>query len=155
MNQDKIGKTKVTEKQKKMVIYITIFVLTIIVIGGYFLAKVYLGDRKTDSEKVIEYMEELGRDFYENYYYSQLDSLKGNLMIEDTTSFLKNFEQEGISVPLTRVIELHFRTEKAINKQIGKYKCDFSQTKFIIYPQSPYEKKSYKLEPHIMCNNLQ
>lgn len=142
------------EKKKKKIIYISILILTITVICLYFLTNKYVENKKTDSENVIEYMEKLGKDFYESYYYPQLSELKENGMIEDIPSFLKNFTESGISVSLNKLIDLHFQTEDAINKKISKYKCDFSKTRFVIYPKEPYEKKAYKLEPQIVCEKL-
>ena len=110
--------------------------------------------KKTDSENISEYIEKLGKEFYEDYYYQQLKNLKENHMIEDINTFLKNYETTGISVTLNQMIELHFKTEKEINRYLKKYQCDYETTGFIIYPKSPYEKKSYRLESHISCNNL-
>ena len=110
--------------------------------------------KKTDSENISQYIEKLGKEFYENYYYPQLKDLQANHMIEDRTTFLKNFETTGIPVTLNRVIELRFKTEKEINRYLRNYQCDFKTTGFTVYPKSPYEKKSYQLEPHIVCQNL-
>lgn len=142
------------ERKKKIILYILIILLTVIVICFYFLTSKYMENKKPDSENVIEYMEKLGKEFYESYYYPQLGELKKNDMIEDIPIFLKNFTDTGISVSLKKVIDLHFRTEESINKTLEKYKCDFSKTQFIIYPQEPYEKKSYKIEPQIVCEKI-
>ena len=110
--------------------------------------------KKSASENVTEYIEKLGKAFYEDYYYLQLSGLKSNHMVEDTSTFLENFVTSGIPVTLNQVLELHFKTEKQVNKAIKKYQCDFETTGFIIYPEPPYEKKSYRIEPHISCQNL-
>ncbi len=147
-------KKELTDKQKKLIVYAIIGILVIGVIVLYFASKKAQENEKTDTEKAIEYVRELGKDFYETYYYPQLAELKENEMIEDIPTFLANFTDTGISVSLNVVTQNHFRTEEAINKEIGDYKCDFDDTKVIIYPVEPYEKTSYKIAPMLSCKNL-
>lgn len=147
-------KKELTDKQKKIIVYAIIVLLILSVIGLYFLSDYYNEIRKTDSERMIEYMENLGKDFYEDYYFDQLGELKKQNMIQDVTSFLANLEKDGISVSLDLVIDQQFRNREEIKKEIGKYDCDYSATKVVIYPQEPYNKKAYEVKAHVTCNNL-
>lgn len=142
------------ENQKKKNIYLVLLILVLLVLILPLIIHSYIQSKKSASENVTEYIEKLGKKFYEDYYYQQLSGLKGNHMVEDTSTFLENFVTSGIPVTLNQVLELHFKTEKQINKAIKKYQCDFETTGFIIYPEPPYEKKSYRIEPHISCQNL-
>jgi len=139
---------------KKQNICIIVFVLLLLVLSLPFIIHSYMENKKSDLESVTEYIEKLGKKFYEDYYYLQLSELKENNMIEDSSNFLENFVINGIPVTLNQVIELHFKTEKELNKFLKKYQCDFETTGFTIYPEAPYEKKSYRLEPHVSCSNL-
>ena len=154
----KISDTKKAENlirnHKRKIIYITFLILIILLFSLPFIYHNYMESKKTDSENISQYIEKLGKEFYENYYYPQLKDLQANHMIEDRTTFLKNFETTGIPVTLNRVIELRFKTEKEINRYLRNYQCDFKTTGFTVYPKCPYEKKSYQLEPHIVCQNL-
>lgn len=147
-------KKELNEKQKKILVYAIIVLLILSVIGLYFFLNYYNENKKTDSERMIEYMENLGKDFYENYYFDQIGELEKQNMIQDATSFLANLENNGISVSLDLVIEQQFRNREEIKKEIKKYDCDYSATKVVIYPQDPYTKKAYKLEAHVTCNKL-
>lgn len=145
-----------TNKIKEMFIYIGIVIIVFIIFSVVIIfMKNGTNKPKSESEQVIKYMTNLGKDFYETYYYPQLSKLKENNMIEGSIEeYLYNFEKTGISVSLNKVIELQFKTEEAIDKELKKFDCDYDKTKFLIYPQSPYEKKSHKITPYIVCNNL-
>lgn len=145
---------KINDKQKKIIIYLFIIALIIIAIGLYFLLKKEEEKNVTDTDKVINYVEKLGRNFYEDYYYQQLEMMYQTEESNDIKGFLANFEQTGIPVTLNKVIELHFKTKESINQELSKYDCDFEETKFVIYPKDPYEKNSYKIEPHVVCKNI-
>jgi len=140
---------------KKIVIYVFVVGILILAIGIYFLSKGLLNKRQSDQKRVTHYIEELGKSFYEDYYYSQLNDMKNNQLIENIPAFLKNFESQGIPVSLNQLIELHFKTKEEIDKVLKNYHCSFEETGFQIYPKSPYQKSSYNLEFHIACENLQ
>lgn len=155
IKKEKVRKEKkLTDRQKKLIIYAIIVILIIGVILLFFVSEKSQEKEKSDTEKAIEYVRELGKDFYEDYYYEQLSDLKENEMIEDIPTFLANFKETGISVSLNVVIQNHFRTKEAIKKEIGEYNCDFDDTKVMIYPSDPYEKTSYKIAPILNCKNL-
>lgn len=165
MNEAKVidltEETKVEETPKKetknidkKIIYLIIVVLIIVTIGLYFLLKKEEGKNETQSDRAINYVEKLGKDFYEDYYYEQIETIHQNDESTDIKSFLTNFEENGISVTLNKVIELHFKTKETIDKELSKYDCNYDETKFIIFPKDPYEKNSYKIEAHLSCKNL-
>ncbi len=151
INKHEIG---FTNQKKKKMIYLSIIIVLIMVILIYFVSKAFLEARKTNQERVTEYIEKLAKDFYEDYYYPQLNDMKENELIEDIPTFLSNFEQRGIPISLNQLIEVHYKTESEINKVLKNYQCSFEETGFQIYPQSPYQKDSYKLDLHIVCENL-
>ena len=63
---------------KKIVIYVFVVGILILAIGIYFLSKGLLNKRQSDQKRVTHYIEELGKSFYEDYYYSQLNDMKNN-----------------------------------------------------------------------------
>lgn len=147
---------KSLNKKKEIYIYIGTIGIVFIVLAimiSFITSKT--NKPKSESEKVINYIESLGKDFYETYYYPQLSKLKENNMIEGSIEeYLHNFEKTGIPVSLNRIMELHVKTEESIDKELEKFDCNYDETKFVIYPQSPYDKNSYKITPYIVCNNL-
>lgn len=151
-----INSHKVTfnNQQKKKIIYLSIIILLILIIAIYFISKELIERNKTDRERVTSYVEDLAKDFYEDYYYPQLSDMKKNQLIEDIPMFLSNFEHQGIPVSLNNLIETHYKTEEEINKVLKEYQCSFEETGFQIYPLSPYHKNSYKIDLHIVCDNL-
>jgi len=143
----------ITEKKKNVLFTVFLF-LILCLFGIPFFIHYSTESKKNASENVEEYIEKLGKEFYEDYYYLQLEDLIENQMIEDTPTFLENFVTTGIPVTLNQILELHFKTEKELRKSLEKYQCDYETTGFIIYPEHPYEKKSYRIEPQIACKNL-
>lgn len=144
-----VKENKINDKQKKIIIYLIIITLIIITIGLCFLLKKPEKHEKT-TDKATGYIEDLGKDFYKDYYYGQMETIHQ----KDIKTFLMNFEETGIPVTLNQVIELHFKTKEEIDKELSEYDCDYEETKFTIYPKDPYDNNSYKIEPHVVCKNI-
>lgn len=106
----------------------------------------------TPEEKVTQAMEEIGTDFYQNFYYKQIGS-------DDTSraNFLKKFESQGIKVTLDNLTRYVPKEEENANKKeenlkvIDGSKCDKDVTKVVIYPQDPYGKDDFKIEVQLEC----
>lgn len=99
---------------------------------------------KRIEKKLNNRMQELGKDFYENYYYDQVGK-----------DFVKNYEANGIKVDLNNLARLNSNDSDAI---IGEFKnakgeaCNANNTKVTIYPKDPYEKTNYEIKVTLDCN---
>ena len=131
-------------KQRTFIIS-AIIVLILIIVIVLFLTN----SKKVDLEKSLENM---GKDFYENFYYKQIGKDDN-----EKKEFLKKYETMGIKVSLDNLE----RYDSGKNKdEVAKFKnektgkeCDKTNTLVIIYPQEPYEKTSYRIESILSCEN--
>ncbi len=144
------NKIKLNDKQKKLLIYgVLIISIMIVLIISVIVGK--MNNKQDEQERLTSYLKQEVKAFYEKNYYPQiLDS------IEDAKLFLSNFEKDGITISIEKLIENNVITEetakkKFINKDNHKL-CNFENTKVIIYPKDPYEKNSYTLKTILDCN---
>lgn len=146
---NKTPKTNLTDKQKKIVLYIGIGVLVLITLVIIF---IFSNDKKniTEKERLTNYLQDKAESFYKNDYYPQIAELT-----EDMATFLANFQDEGISMSINVLIDNIVMTEEEAkenmkNKENGTV-CDYNNTKAVIYPQKPYKKDSYKIRIQLDC----
>ncbi|NLJ17503.1 hypothetical protein [Globicatella sulfidifaciens] len=105
-----------------------------------------------NQAKLGKKLEEVGQDFYENFYYDQISSSKTE---EETTEFLERFEEVGIKVNLDNLSR--FDEEKYPNlidtfkNKKDNIECDIRNTRVIIYPKEPYTKTDYEINHELDC----
>ena len=139
MNLEKIKDTILKDK-KNLYILIGIVVVAVILIILIF----SLGGRKNImSEATLEQkLEEVGKDFYENKYYSSLD--------DEQKKNLANFSENGIRIDITN-LEVISPLDEDVKKQLEKDNCDLDNTKLVIIPKEPYGVKDYDLKIELSC----
>ena len=83
-------------------------------------------------------------------YYSQVSEIT-----EDMPTFLANFQEEGISMSINVLIDNGVITEDEAKENMknkdNDTKCDYDNTKAVIYPEEPYKKDSYKVRIQLDC----
>ena len=139
MNLEKIKDTILKDK-KNLYILIGIVVVAVILIILIF----SLGGRKNImSEATLEQkLEEVGKDFYENKYYSGLD--------DEQKKNLANLSENGIRIDITN-LEVISPLDEDVKKQLEKDNCDLDNTKLVITPKEPYGVKDYDLKIELSC----
>lgn len=130
---------------KKAIIAIVIIVLAIIAV-----VSVMLFIKKSNEEELNKSLEEMGKSFYENFYYEQI----GNSS-DERSALLSKFTTVGIKVDLdnlSRYDDGKFKDEisKFVNNQTNA-KCNTTNTKVTIYPKSPYGKTDYSVKTELDC----
>lgn len=118
--------------------------------GLYFVASnLNLFDQETKLEKKLE---EIGVDFYTNFYYEQISSNKTEQEVQE---FLEKYIETGINVDIDNLSR--FNEEKYPNlldeftNKKDNIACDIRNTKAIIYPKSPYTVEDYKVSAKLDC----
>ena len=120
----------------------------ILVIAIVIICLMPKNDKKDDSKELLEKFELAGLDFYENFYFPQIGSNS-----EEVQKFLSKYSSTGIKVSLDNLIKINYKSEEygeVLNKLAEK--CDKSNTKVVVYPESPYEQKAYRNEIVTECN---
>lgn len=144
-----MGKIRICNKKKfVMAISSCIILLVLIVTGILLLISNFKGGAQ--KNKLETYLEEMGIDFYENYYYDKIGSNE-----KERKEFLANFKDIGIKVNLDTLSKYDGnknadKVSKFVNKKTNQ-KCDYAATKVIFYPKEPYKVNSYTIETNIEC----
>ena len=130
---------------KKIVAFAAVLVL-VVVLGVVFAVKNGNSQEKVLSNK----LEQLGTDFYENFYYKQIGETK-----DARAEFLAKFKDIGIKVNLDNLIRHNTEESDELKKEFVNSKtneaCDTNNTKVVIYPKDPYNEKDYKIEVILEC----
>ena len=100
------------------------------------------GETRINNDTFQDELEKIGADFYENYYYSNLS--------EEEKVKLSNYTDNGIRIDITNLVVI-IPIDDSIQNQLRKDKCDFDQTKIVIYPKEPYGKQDYSIELELSC----
>jgi len=141
-----MGKTKKINK-KNIFIILSVLVVIAIVILVCFILLSKKGDNKKDLETSLNNM---GQTFYENFYYEQIGT-----SADERTSLLSKFTTVGIKIDLENLEKYNngeFSDEIAkFENSLTEEKCNKTNTKVIIYPQSPYGKTDYKISTELDC----
>lgn len=124
-------------KKNKIVSIICLAVIVVLII----ILVLVLHPSKED--KLNSYLNTMGKDFYENFYYKQLSS-NGN----DASTFLSKYSSIGIKVDLDNLNRYTDKNKEMIDEFTG---CDKNKTKVIFYPEDPYGKTDYKIETELSC----
>lgn len=141
--EEKETKTKVRLNKKIFIVLAIIIVIAVAVV-------IILTGKKSNEKELETTLSEMGKSFYENFYYEQIGS-SGDEKIE----LLSKFTTVGIKIDLENLGryndgEFSKDIEKFVNSKT-KGKCNKSNTKVIIYPTSPYGKTDYKIETELDC----
>lgn len=125
-------------------VLLVVLVVLIVVIVNPFAKKL------SQEEELKKKIETMGAEFYEELYYKQVETLG-----DEKSNFLKNYETVGIKVDLGNLSRYKGEDSEEILKEFVNKKtnkaCDKNKTQAIIYPQAPYDKKSYKIEVNLDC----
>lgn len=129
----------------KSVVIIIVIVVLAVVVG------VALGLGRKSNEKELENsLKEMGKSFYENFYYEQVGS-----SADERSSLLSKFTTVGIKIDLDNLGRYN---DGEFKDEISKFKnsktndkCNKTNTKVVIYPKSPYGKTDYTVKAELDC----
>lgn len=145
MEKLKVGKEKKSNKNIIIALVGAIIIVALAVVLGMLFMN------KNNNQKELEKsLEEMGRDFYENFYYDQIGG-----SADERTSLLSKFTTVGIKIDLDNLGrynngEYKEKISEFKNKKT-KEKCSKTDTKVVVYPKSPFGKTDYKMEIELEC----
>src|SRR5574344_1442722 len=126
-----------------------VIILAVLIVAIVFICVIFNKNSNSSSnvikkqkEELSGYLEQMGKDFYENFYYDQIG--------DDSTraTFLSKFTTIGIKVNLDNLSRISddnaSLAEKFVNSSTGEA-CDKDDTKVYIYPTEPYGKTNYTI----------
>lgn len=137
---------KKSHSNGRRVIIGVIIAVMIAVIVAIVVALLNTPERTTTAK-----IQEIARDYYENYYYDQLvktSSAAGKTLDEA----LGHYSDVGFSkVNLSQLFLFDGGRHRNIRSSITNY-CDETNTTITIYPDAPYGRKDYHIDYNYSCN---
>lgn len=142
-----MNKLKEIFKNKRNLI---IIVSALVLICAIIFCLVLVPKNKSNEKELTAKMQEMGKEFYETFYYKQVGTTD-----ENRAAFLKKYETIGIKVNLDNLSRYSGKDSNSILNEFvnnqSKKNCDKYNTQVVIYPQTPYNQKSYKIEVVLDC----
>lgn len=138
------------EPKKKSKNNIFICIVGFVVLAIIVLILILLLYKKDNKKELENSLSEMGKNFYENFYYEQIGS-----STDERNNLLAKFTTIGIKIDLENLGrynngEFGKDIKEFVNNKTKK-KCSRTNTKVIIYPKSPYGKTDYKIETELDC----
>ena len=131
---------KINKKLIAFVIIVVVFMLGLLILFG----------QGNKEKKLTGLLEEMGKDFYENYFYEGLNRTE-----DEKVNYLKGMEQKGIKVNLENLERFNGEVNKERIKEFVNPKtnqeCNKKNTKITIYPKSSYGKTDYVIDTILDC----
>ena len=130
----------------KIILLIIILVAIAVVVA--FLVSIFTSAEDSVKAKISSLTEE----YYENYLYEGVINADG---MSDQTTFektMQKYEEKGFgTVHLRQIFNYDNQKNSSYHDYITTY-CDENKTYMKIYPEPPYERKSYHIDYHYSCN---
>lgn len=143
------GKMFNEENRPKSIGVICVVLALIIAIVLLIIFNPFLNENEKIKKQLEARLEELGRDYYENYFYDQFGKDE-----QSKKEFVKGYAQHGIKIDLENLAR---RYTKESSNIIAEFKnasgeaCDTKNSKVSIYPKEPYTNKDYEIEVSLEC----
>jgi len=127
---------------------VTLLVVIIVIVGA-----VAIFGNKSYGSKMEQYeatLREMGKDFYENYYYERTGKSD-----EERKNFLSKYSSTGIKIDLENLGRYNGQSNKEKVAELvdpdNKNVCDVKNTKVIIMPKEGYGKTDYEIKVELDC----
>ena len=130
--------------KKNVTIGVVVLVAVLVVVAaGFGLSYAFSPSKKAKLETELK---EMGKGFYEDFYYDLVVNSNG---VEN----IKKFESTGIKVDLDNLSRQNDANKEKVKDFVNdkNEECNKANTKVIIYPKDPYGKTDYKLEVQLDC----
>lgn len=147
---DMSGVKKFILDNKKTIIVsgIALVLVVVAIVGAVFLFG--NGSSMSNKAKYEKTLREMGKDFYENYYYERTGKSD-----EERKEFLSKYSTTGIKIDLENLARYNGESNKEkvadlVNPD-NKNVCDAKNTRVIIIPKESYKKTDYEIKLELDC----
>lgn len=116
----------------------------VVIVAGVVCAILFIP--KSNKAKLEAELKEMGKGFYEDFYYDLVVNSNG-------VDSIKKFENTGIKVDLDNLSRQNDANKEKVKDFVNdkNEECNKANTKVIIYPKDPYGKTNYQLEVQLDC----
>lgn len=137
-------------KRMKQILELLVIIILLFIVGTIIFFVLY--EKSSTEDELKDYLFNMGTDFYTNFYYDEQGKGKSE---DELKEYLARFENSGIKVSLKTLEDYSEENEEIVKKfKNKKQECDKERTKIIIYPESPYGKNNYSIEPMLECGDF-
>ena len=116
----------------------------VVVVAGVVCAVLFWP--KSNKAKLETELKEMGKSFYEDFYYDLVVKSNG-------VESISKFQSTGIKVDLDNLSRQKSENEEKIKDFVNDKgeACNKENTKVVIYPKDPFGKTDYQLEVQLDC----
>ena len=128
----------------RRVILTVIGVAIAVVVVGVIYSLVWSPEKATKAK-----LDEMAREYYEGFTYENL--INGAMSQEEIEGVMDKYKVRGFAPVYLRQLLLYNNQENMKEAGFVKNYCDENLTYVKIYPEAPYDKKSYRVEYKYVC----
>ena len=139
----KYGRKSDAVVARRVVFGVIIATIVIVVVG---LVVSFLCSNERITQRKID---EMTREYYEDYIYP--NTINGAMSQDDINRVMGRYERWGFTQVSLRQLLLYDGRKNMKEGGFVKNYCDENETKAKIYPEAPYDKKSYRIEYEYKC----
>ncbi|MBQ3432996.1 hypothetical protein IJG22_01715 [Candidatus Saccharibacteria bacterium] len=118
---------------------------TIVVVIAGLIASFFCNNERMTQRKI----DEMAREYYEEFVYQNL--INGAMSQEEIADVMGRYEKYGFAPVSLRQLLLYDGRKNMEEGGFVKNYCDENETKVKVYPEAPYDKKSYRIEYEYRC----
>jgi hypothetical protein len=122
-----------------------VIVVAIVVVMVGLAVSLFCSNERMTQRKI----DEMTREYYEGYIYPSL--INGSMSQSEIAEAMKRYEKWGFAPVALRQLLLYDGKKNMQEGGFVKNYCDENNTKAKIYPEAPYDKKSYRIEYEYKC----
>ena len=126
-------------------VVVGVIVATIVVVIVGLIASFFCNNERITQKKI----DEMAREYYEGFIYPNL--INGSMSQSEIAEAMKRYEKWGFAPVALRQLLLYDGKKNMQEGGFVKNYCDENNTKAKIYPEAPYDKKSYRIEYEYKC----
>lgn len=126
-----------------IIVILLAFIAVIIAILSIF----FFNDETLVKSKITD----LTTDYYENYFYTHLENSEKFKELDDKSVALEKYNRSGIDLTLKELLLYDNRRNDKEASYLSS-QCDINETRVKIYPEPPYDAKSYHVKYDYSCN---
>lgn len=128
----------------RRVILAVIGVAIAVVVFGVIYGLVWSPEKATKAK-----LDEMAREYYEGFTYENL--INGAMSQDEIEDVMDKYKVRGFAPVYLRQLLLYNNQENMKEASFVKNYCDENLTYMKIYPEAPYDKKSYRVEYNYVC----
>ena len=127
----------ILKDNKKIVIIGGVLVVLLVIVIVLLMS---LDGKEEPTISLEDSLSNFGGKFYTDYYYQRTKDKND----------LKKHKDNGLNLTITN-LEVLMPLDKETKKMFDDKKCDYDNSKLIIYPKEPYGKNDYIVKVELTC----